>query len=114
MSLRAAMNSTSHAGYARFVFPGFPKMAGVLGHFTRSWPRRADLTGRFLCRLFTHMGQHGWDACTPVLADPRVQPRPWMDLSSGYVQRALGRLPRQGTRSPWTLQPNYLLSPINI
>ena len=29
-------------------------------------------------------------------------------LSSGYVQRAARVLPRQGARSPWRVQQNYL------
>ena len=31
-----------------------------------------------------------------------------MDLTSGYVLRALDRLPRQGDRAPWRLKQNYL------
>ena len=104
----------STVGYRGIMLSGLPNLACVLGYVNASWTLRADLTSRFLCRLLTHMRQHGWDACTPVLSDPRVQPRPWMDLSSGYVQRALGRLPRQGTRAPWTLQPNYLREMLSL
>ena len=31
-----------------------------------------------------------------------------MDFQSGYVLRALDRLPKQGDRSPWRLKQNYL------
>jgi hypothetical protein len=31
-----------------------------------------------------------------------------LDLSSGYVQRALESFPRQGERDPWLVRQNYL------
>jgi hypothetical protein len=46
---------------------------------------------------------------TPRLTDPSVQEEPWLDFSSGYVQRAKDVLPRQGTKKPWKLYQNYLL-----
>jgi hypothetical protein len=33
---------------------------------------------------------------------------PWLDLSSGYVQRSLHLFPQQGSRPPWRLHQNYL------
>ena len=32
-----------------------------------------------------------------------------VNLTSGYVQRALHSLPHQGSRRPWKLYQNYLL-----
>jgi hypothetical protein len=34
---------------------------------------------------------------------------PLIDFSSGYVQRARDRLPRQGAVAPWRLYQNYAL-----
>jgi hypothetical protein len=33
--------------------------------------------------------------------------RPILDLSAGYVQRAVHALPRQGDRAPWLTSMNY-------
>jgi hypothetical protein len=33
---------------------------------------------------------------------------PVLDFTSGYVQRALHSLPRQGSRAPWRVHQNYL------
>ena len=33
----------------------------------------------------------------------------YIDFTSGYVQRALGRLPKQGNKSPWKNYQNYLI-----
>jgi hypothetical protein len=32
---------------------------------------------------------------------------PFTSFGSGYIQRALGRLPRQGNRAPWRISPTY-------
>ena len=41
--------------------------------------------------------------------DPAVHERPFLDFSSGYVQRALAMLPKQGDRKPWRLAQNYFV-----
>ncbi len=41
--------------------------------------------------------------------DPSLQAEPFLDFSSGYVQRALPSLPKQGSKTPWKLYQNYLL-----
>jgi hypothetical protein len=33
---------------------------------------------------------------------------PFMDMSSGYIQRALHKAPKQGEKLPWRLYQNYL------
>jgi cation diffusion facilitator CzcD-associated flavoprotein CzcO len=95
-------------GYRGMMLAGLPNLACVAGYINASWTLRADLTSRYLCRLLQHMRRRHWDYCTPVLDDARVQPRPWMDLSSGYIQRAVSRFPQQGNRSPWQMETNYL------
>ena len=34
---------------------------------------------------------------------------PWIDFSSGYVQRAIAKMPKQGSKRPWKLYQNYAL-----
>jgi hypothetical protein len=38
---------------------------------------------------------------------PGTATRPFIDLKSGYVQRALDQFPRQGVKAPWRLYQNY-------
>ena len=33
---------------------------------------------------------------------------PPVDFTSGYFQRAMDKLPRQGSRKPWRIYQNYL------
>ena len=47
--------------------------------------------------------------CTPRIDDPSMGRLPWVDFSSGYIQRAIHKFPKQGARPPWRLHQNYLL-----
>jgi len=41
--------------------------------------------------------------------DPSQDEAPVLDLDAGYIQRAIDRLPAQGTERPWRLRQNYVL-----
>ena len=69
---------------------------------------KADLTAAFVCRLLNHMRKQGYRQATPRLHDTAMSEEPIIDFSSGYVTRALDRLPRQGSRAPWKLYQNYI------
>jgi hypothetical protein len=53
------------------------------------------------------MRRKGMRQATPQVGDEAIEPLPFLDFSSGYVQRAIDRLPRQGHRKPWRLNQNY-------
>jgi len=38
---------------------------------------------------------------------PGTPTQPFIDLKSGYVERALDRFPKQGVDAPWRLYQNY-------
>jgi monooxygenase len=39
---------------------------------------------------------------------------PWLNLSSGYIQRVADKLPKQGSKVPWKLHQNYILDIMNL
>jgi hypothetical protein len=89
------------------MFSGVPNLAMVFGYTNASWTLRADLINRYTCRLLRHLDTHGYVSATPV-APPDGPSAPFVDLTSGYIQRALHQLPRQGARAPWRVYQNYL------
>jgi monooxygenase len=46
--------------------------------------------------------------------EPGVEEVPFLDFSSGYVQRALDILPKQGSKKPWKLYQNYALDMVSL
>jgi len=93
--------------YKGMMFDGVPNLAFTIGYTNASWTLKADLVAEYLCRLLNHMDAGGYDICVPQLTDPGVTPEPILDFTSGYVQRSLAELPKQGSKEPWKLRQNY-------
>jgi hypothetical protein len=70
---------------------------------------KADLTCDYVCRLLSYMDRRGYAYCIPRKVDADIVEQPFLDFSSGYVQRAIDRFPRQGSKKPWRLYQNYAL-----
>jgi len=93
--------------YRGALFSGVPNLIYTFGYTNASWTLRADLISHYLGRLLRHMDKHGYDTVVAE-RDPEVQEQPFLDFTSGYVQRALPSLPKQGDRFPWRIHQNYL------
>jgi cation diffusion facilitator CzcD-associated flavoprotein CzcO len=93
--------------YKGMMLAGVPNLAVVLGYTNASWTLKVDLTCEYVCRLLNHMDAHGFAECVPGQPDASVDERPFIDFSSGYVRRAAGRFPVQGSKAPWRLHQNY-------
>src|SRR4029078_295173 len=77
--------------YKGMMYEGVPKLASALGYTNASWTLKADLTSEYVCRILNRMRKTGLRQATPVNDDPAVELRPWLDFTSGYVQRAMAR-----------------------
>jgi monooxygenase len=100
--------------YKGMMLSGVPNMAFAVGYTNASWTLKCDLTCEYVCRLLKHMDQHGYAQCAPNNRDPSVRPLPFIDFSSGYVQRAIESFPKQGSKTPWRLHQNYALDIVNL
>lgn len=94
--------------YKGMMYSDVPNLAAALGYTNASWTLKCDLTAEHVCRLLNFMDQHGYARCTPRHRDTGEATEPVLNLSSGYVRRALSSLPRQGARAPWRLYQNYI------
>ena len=99
--------------YRAMMFSDVPNLALSFGYTNASWTLKADLTAEYVCRLLLHMRRHGYRTCVPR-RDESVPEAPFLDFSSGYVQRALAELPKQGARAPWKLRQNYVLDRLEL
>jgi cation diffusion facilitator CzcD-associated flavoprotein CzcO len=94
-------------GYKGMMFSGVPNMAVAIGYTNASWTLKCDLVSEYVCRMLNHMDEHGYRQVTPREPDPSVPRVPFIDLTAGYVLRAIDSFPKQGQRSPWRLYQNY-------
>ncbi|HYC00321.1 MAG TPA: NAD(P)/FAD-dependent oxidoreductase [Candidatus Limnocylindrales bacterium] len=92
--------------YKGMMYSDVPNLASAFGYTNASWTLKCDLTCEYVCRLLRHMDRGGYVQATPRLTEP-METEPWLDFTSGYVQRSVARFPRQGKRTPWRLHQNY-------
>jgi monooxygenase len=100
--------------YRGLMSSDIPNFAWCVGYTNASWTLRADLSSRFVCRFLTYLDRHDYDYGVPYISDPKMELRPILDLTSGYVQRVISFLPKQGTKSPWLLRQNYFIDSLSV
>jgi monooxygenase len=94
--------------YKGMMVSGVPNFSMVIGYTNNSWTLKADLVSGYVVRLLKHLDARGYASATPVGPSGAPATEPFLDLTSGYVQRGLSMLPKQGARAPWRLYQNYL------
>mgnify|MGYP002631298039 CR=1 FL=1 len=100
---------SEHFLYKGAMLSDVPNAAVCLGYVNASWTLRCELTCRYVTDLLRHMKSSGHRQTWPRQRDPSVRSRPVLDLSSGYIRRALATMPKQGDKAPWTVPQNYLV-----
>ena len=108
------INITEKMCYRGVLFEGIPNLGMVFGYTNASWTLKADLISEYVCRLINYMDKNGRKVCTPINNDPSVEHEPFLDLQSGYIQRAINKVPKQGSKLPWKLYQNYLFDLISL
>jgi len=93
--------------YKGMMYSDVPNLASSFGYTNASWTLKCDLTCEYVCRLLNHMKKTGLQQATPRNNDPDMGLEPWLDFSSGYVQRSIAAFPKQGSKAPWKLHQNY-------
>jgi len=93
--------------YKGLMYSDVPNLASVFGYTNASWTLKSDLASEYVCRLLNHMRKHGYVRCTPRNRDGALGSEPWVDFSSGYLQRSLHLFPKQGAKAPWRLSQSY-------
>lgn len=86
-----------------------PNAAFVIGYTNASWTLGADSTAIHVCRMLKYIDSHGLTSATPRVAKgEKLGVNPVLDLSSTYVQKAKGLLPKAGDSGPWKPRSGYL------
>ncbi|GGC53657.1 flavin-containing monooxygenase [Chelatococcus reniformis] len=93
--------------YKGMMFSGVPNFALAMGYVNASWTLKAELSARYVCRLLAHMDAKGFAAATPRWRGAVVDGPTAFALTSGYIKRAAGLLPKQGDTAPWRVHQNY-------
>ena len=102
------INAHERLTYKGMMLSGVPNFALSFGYVNASWTLRADLTCEYVCRLINLMDKKGVDCCAPINDQSAYGDDDLIDFTSGYVQRGLHLMPKQGNKAPWKNYQNYL------
>ncbi|KAK0663263.1 FAD-containing monooxygenase EthA [Lasiodiplodia hormozganensis] len=97
----------------KFIWKGLmlqdvPNLAYVIGYTNASWTLGADATAQLVTRLIKHMRGKGITSAVPRIESPEdLKPMPVLNLSSTYLHKAEGALPKAGDKGPWVARKSY-------
>ena len=100
--------------YKGMMYSDVPNLAAAFGYTNSSWTLKCELIAQYVCRLLNYMDRHGYVQCTPRREGLSLSERPAVDLTSGYIQRAVDALPRQSDKKPWKINQNYVLDLVDL
>jgi cation diffusion facilitator CzcD-associated flavoprotein CzcO len=101
--------------YKGVMFSDVPNLASVFGYINASWTLKADLICSYVARLIAYMDKKHYAQVTPRNREPSMPTSPFVEhFSSGYMQRSLAKLPKQGSKSPWRVKQNYFADLMNL
>jgi cation diffusion facilitator CzcD-associated flavoprotein CzcO len=103
----APVRAGDHLVYKGMMLSGVPNFLFVFGYTNASWTLKVGLVCENFTRLLRHMDARGYGTARPVAADAGMPSAPFTEFGSGYIVRALGELPRQGSRAPWRISRTY-------
>ena len=101
--------------YRSVMLSDVPNFAYIMGYTNASWTLKADIVASYFCKLLNYMHKNDFDvACPRVRPGVSTTDENLTGLSSGYLTRALKKMPKQGSKAPWRVVQNYLVDSFNF
>ncbi len=108
------VNIGETTNYKGMTLSNVPNFAWTVGYTNASWTLKADLTSSYVCRILNYMDKHHYQVCVPKLDGEAPGSAPLLDFSSGYIQRSIKDLPKQGGVQPWKNHQNYIADLLHL
>ena len=102
------MNTGKLKAYKGVLFSDVPNMAVAIGYTNASWSLKCDLNCQYVTRLLNYMDENNYTVVRPRFDENEFDVEPLLDFDSGYIQRALDVLPKQGSKAPWKVYQDYI------
>ncbi|MCJ1394783.1 hypothetical protein MMC18_007663 [Xylographa bjoerkii] len=102
------VNFTKKFLWHNIMLQDVPNMFTVVGYTNASWTLGADSAALHICRLMKYMETKKITSAVPHMEDPSsVKTVPLLNLSSTYVERGKGAMPKAGDTAPWKPRSTY-------
>ncbi len=92
--------------YRGVLLEDMPNLGFVFGYTNASWTLKVELVSQYISRVVNYMDKNNLSVCIPVNVH-QVKSELFLNLTSGYIQRAQEQIPKQGSEQPWRLDQNY-------
>jgi len=102
------VDPASRLVYKGMMLEDVPNLAIAIGYTNASWTLKADLIAGYTTRLLNHLRHTGQDTCVAHNNGGVEVDSALLDLSSGYLTRAVDRLPKSGATFPWRVYQSYV------
>lgn len=99
--------------YKGMMLSGVPNAFLAVGYTNASWTLKVDLTHRYALRLINQMEKNGHTKAV-AKTQGELSDVPLLDLTSGYINRAIDALPKQAETKPWKLYQNVIFDNITL
>lgn len=93
--------------FKSMMLSDIPNFAFAFGYTNLAWTLKVDLVWKHFCKLLNYMDRHQYAVFKPVIRNQNMERVPFVNLSSGYIQRGLAQFPMAGTEGPWIMQQDY-------
>lgn len=98
----------TQVSYRGLMLNALPNFSYTIGYLNQSWTLRADMTSRYLVELWKDVDRRDQEFAAPLLPEGASANLPLLEMSSGYIQRAVDNLPKQGEADPWRMKHDYV------
>lgn len=100
--------------YKGVYLSSIPNMSFGGGYTNASWTLKIDLTNRYICRILNYMDKKGYKYSVAEAKDSSVKMIPLVELSAGYINRAIHQYPKQGNKRPWKVVQNFYVDLVKL
>ncbi|KAH8669487.1 monooxygenase flavin-binding family protein-like protein [Tricladium varicosporioides] len=108
-----AIDLTEHFLWKNTMVENIPNAAVIIGYANASWTLGSDTTALLICRLLKYMRKHHLSSAAPSLVLygewKGMKEMSILNLSSTYIEKAKGILPKGGSKGPWKPRSNYFV-----
>ena len=97
------------------MLSGIPNFAFMMGYLTTSWTLKLDITCSYFCSLLNYMKDNNYGiVCPRIGSNMETTDENFIGLSSGYLDRALHLMPKQGRKHPCRTLQNFFVDKFNF
>ncbi|WP_151903639.1 flavin-containing monooxygenase [Corynebacterium urogenitale] len=94
--------------YRGLMMNALPNFSYTIGYLNQSWTLRADMTSRYMVALWKDVIRRDQGFAAPKLPEGARADKPLLEMESGYIQRSVHKLPKQGEDDPWRMRHDYV------